>query len=59
MYVDTNSGKLKVVWKIFGLCIIKNGCGHSGHMNLKLAAFKGGINWIKWFFCMFIQIQGS
>ena len=37
--VDTNSWKLKVFRKMFGIGVgmFKNGCGHSGLRSLKLA----------------------
>ena len=36
LYADTNSYKLKVDQNIFGVGMVRNGCGQSGHRTLKL-----------------------
>ena len=61
-YVDTNSQKLKVDWKIFSLSMVKNGYGQSRLWTLKLAVSQVSQEWtdrINWFFCMMVQIHAK
>ena len=44
---------LKNIW--WG--VVKNGCGHSDHMTLKLAVSQEGIDEINGFFWMLVHIQ--
>ena len=44
LHFDTNSWKLKVDQKILELGVVKNGCGHSGLVTLKLGVSQEGIN---------------
>ena len=46
LHVDANSLKLKVDWKNW-VDLVINGCAHSGHRTLKLAASLKEINGIK------------
>ena len=39
LHADINLGKLKVILIILRLGMANSGCGHSGHMNVKLAVF--------------------
>ena len=49
-HVDTNSWKLKVVWKFFGWVWSKYGCGQSGLWTLKFAISQEWKDEINWFF---------
>ena len=50
MYVDTDSQKLKADQKFFGVGMVKNECGQSGHRTLKLAVSQKWADEIKLFF---------
>ena len=43
LYVDTESQKLKVSLKMYGVSLVKNGCGHPGLRILELAVSQAGI----------------
>ena len=50
MHVDADSQKLKVGQKFFGVSMVKNGCGQSGHKTLKLTVSQKWTDGIKWVF---------
>ena len=43
--------------RIFRVCMVKSGCGYSGHKNLKLAVYQEGINGINWFFTCWYKLR--
>ena len=47
--VDKNSGKPKVILIIFGIVVMKNGCGLLGHGALKSAVTQEWIDELGWF----------
>ena len=40
LHVDTNSRKLKVNGEFFSVVMVKNGCGQSGYVTLKVRHLK-------------------
>ena len=59
-HVGTNLYKLKSCLKIFGVGMVKNGCGQSGDGSLKLTVseeWTDGINWFVLCWYKFIQIK--
>ena len=50
LHAGTNSLKLKGGWKIFGVSMVKNGCGQFGDGTLNLTVSEEWTDGIKWFF---------
>ena len=43
--------------KMFGVGMVRNGCGQSGDGALKVTVSEGWTDGKNWFFCMLIQIN--